>query len=667
MINPELNRRRRPHHRERGQVLLIIAMVFVALAAFIGLAIDLGILMVSQAHLRRGIDSAAIAAASQLREGTSAQKLGQYMAQYIRLNNIDVSTVRMSRCAVNGSLPDTDPHYTRIEQYTVQLVVGSEISGTVATYYQDDPDPAKVAVYQQFAVDARLCTDPPRKLMRVDADMDVRFSFLPIVGLSETTITANAVSEAAAIDLVIVVATGETMGSNTQSTPTWPTAGYGGTFDPTACNNAAGPEFAKQPNSYAEVGSSYAPKCRPLWDAKQAAKRLLRTLYDGYDRVSVVGYDFSARYYTDTTVVNPPLLTLNIGADATASTPSTGAYAMIDNLILKDNPAAPSIGTYSPLNVDCTIADPTAAACRTPNPIKSGMSSCSGCGIRVAANILRQLGRPEALWAIIFLSDGFANMSDIPDAVLGTGSDPILRAGIQTVTFPGDTQPNSNGLCQGAVVASPARPASGLWTRQQCVEGTDRNGDGIIANASPSTDPYETVQNTVVRYCGPFRSGPADCPPGSTYIGDTGITTTAGITIPIRVFAGVGLLTDTISSTVIPAGTYVFYSTYDYARDQVDFAALTVASSGERARGSNIAIYSIGLGQTVIYWGNDAAGERLLRYMAAVGDDGNRNSDPCAGEPAGTSCGNYYFAPDPSALTPVFEDIARRIFTRLSQ
>jgi hypothetical protein len=458
------------------------------------------------------------------------------------------------------------------------------------------------------------------------------------------------------------------------------TPGYANPFNPTACNAAAGPEFAKEPNNPNPVGT-YAAKCRPLWDAKQAAKRLLRTLYDGYDRVAVVRYDFNANYVTET--VSGQVMTLNIGQDATASTDSTGAYAMIDRLTLRDSADdAPSPNQYSwsRLNIDCTSADPTAAACSTPNQNRSsGASSCVGCGIRVAGNILRQFGRTEALWVIIFLSDGFANMTDVPDSVAGTGGDPILKTNIPQVRFPGDLTGNDNGFCQGKAQNSPwhrtlsgATPA--LWSRPLCVEGTDLDGDGQITDSAVGASPYETIQNTVVRYCGPFRDGPADCPPGATYVGPTGITTTvADITISRRDYpTPYTSVTDTVTTTVIPAGTRLFYNAYDYARDQIDFTALTKASSGERARGSNVAIYAIGMGSftgfPLVTWvGNDAAGERLLRYMAAVGDDGDRNSDPCAGKLVGTTCGNYYYAPDPAALTPVFEDIARKIFTRLSQ
>ncbi|HMK07653.1 MAG TPA: hypothetical protein VK449_01350, partial [Anaerolineales bacterium] len=96
------------------------------------------------------------------------------------------------------------------------------------------------------------------------------------------------------------------------------------------------------------------------------------------------------------------------------------------------------------------------------------------------------------------------------------------------------------------------------------------------------------------------------------------------------------------------------------------------------APGQGAVIFTIGLGDLVInnpcwpgYGGacDPDLGERLLRYSAGVGDDGNPASpgDPCVGAPTGTDCGNYYFAPSGAGLMRVFEAIASRIFTRLTQ
>ncbi len=81
-------------------------------------------------------------------------------------------------------------------------------------------------------------------------------------------------------------------------------------------------------------------------------------------------------------------------------------------------------------------------------------------------------------------------------------------------------------------------------------------------------------------------------------------------------------------------------------------------------------VFSVGLGSQVLSTDAEgrAYGANLLRYVAAVGDDGDPSTDLCATVPnPRTWCGNYYFSPTGSQLDRVFEDIASRIFTRIAQ
>jgi hypothetical protein len=108
------------------------------------------------------------------------------------------------------------------------------------------------------------------------------------------------------------------------------------------------------------------------------------------------------------------------------------------------------------------------------------------------------------------------------------------------------------------------------------------------------------------------------------------------------------------------------YDADDYARDIAD-----LASSQE------IGVYTIGFGPKVL--AEDGAGEALLRYIADVGDDGDVETAPCGSDSYwddvvvdplpedGENCGNYYYAPDADSLQDVFESIASRIFSRITQ
>ena len=88
------------------------------------------------------------------------------------------------------------------------------------------------------------------------------------------------------------------------------------------------------------------------------------------------------------------------------------------------------------------------------------------------------------------------------------------------------------------------------------------------------------------------------------------------------------------------------YSVFDYARDMSDEAALTKSTNLSEPPGNDIAIYTIGLGAAGdVIPTKGAIGEILLRYMAAVGDDGDRTTDPCRTTANKQSCGQYYYAP----------------------
>lgn len=640
----------RPRRLESGQALVIIALAFVGIAAFIGLAIDLGILISQQAHLRRAVDSAAIAAATQWREGQTFQTMSEFAGQFVAMNQLPRARVAVQRCVPGNT--------TQVEQYTPTLTTTVMVSDTIG-----------------------MCNSViPRKQIRVIGEMDVQFTFLGIIGFRQTTITADAVGEAASVDLVLVIGTGETMG---QATAPRRSDGFnvnlGPNFDPRpggnpGCNANAGPEAAKNP----ENGDN-PPKCRPLWDAKQAAKKLLETLYPGFDRVAVVGYDFLPRAYIP--------LTTTLGQRATATTNSTGVYAAIDSLELKNDvwpPGGTDYGMFNPFNINCRSGsfgsnrNCTDATMRA-NPAQSHLSNCVGCGLRVAANLLKSTGRPEALWVIILVSDGFTNVTDIPDAQAGRSSATVESMGAD-FNFP-------NGYCPGQVGQNAGQMGSRLFTRPVCLQGNmDINGNGVIDSGtviSPAlptrfginwaTIPLNEANtwNPSVRFCGPYHARQAECPPGAIFVGSNAVTTTAVISPPVGVV------------------TPYYYNALDYARDMADLAALTVNCVGDRAtncngggwppngqrynqneplRGSPIVMYTVGLGPAVINV-PDESGEKLLRYIAQVGDDGDRAStnEPCRGAPSTTSCGNYYFAPDPQALTPIFESIAERIYTRLTR
>ena len=78
-----------------------------------------------------------------------------------------------------------------------------------------------------------------------------------------------------------------------------------------------------------------------------------------------------------------------------------------------------------------------------PGDSASVLSTCHGCGIRVASNVLREFGRSGSVWVVVFLSDGQVNLSDTPS------TDPLNP---DLASYP-------NGFCTGGM-------GTGWWTSQ---------------------------------------------------------------------------------------------------------------------------------------------------------------------------------------------------------
>src|SRR3972149_3513712 len=153
-----MNENTTTHRPERGQALILIALAFVGFAAFVGLAVDAGILFTQGGHLRRAVARPPPAAASQFRGGRRAEDIERAADEFVQLNSISPTNTHVFVCT---------------------------------TYFTGAP---------AYMHDATLCPpagDPPRQDERGTAEMPVDFAFLPIIGFTQITISANAISEAA--------------------------------------------------------------------------------------------------------------------------------------------------------------------------------------------------------------------------------------------------------------------------------------------------------------------------------------------------------------------------------------------------------------------------------------------------------------------------------------
>ncbi len=518
---------RRGKRKEGGQALVITAVAFVAILAFAGLVTDVGTLYLNYTRLKRALDSAAVAAANNIKDSSlpAAQRkayIHEAAKEMLRLNHID-------------------------DIASLETYICNE-AGTPAAFDTFCPDPG----------------EDKRKLAWVQATQRSPVYFLSLFGVDTIPITTHSIGEAATLDVVVVIDTSESMGSDTP--------GYSANFDPSSCNSS---------NS-----------CQPLREAKDAAKVMVDKFFDGYDRIAVVSYDFSA------TVHDPDGSTaVVLESDHAAVKNTINNIQLHDDVDLNDVVAHgnPIDGDMNPLDIN---GDGHYVGGVPHGYGDAIVTTCTGCGMRVAGDILKGQGRMDSVWVIVLLSDGATNVSDLPDS--SDANNPV-PAGY------------TNGFCGGTL-------NNRMWDKPWCTD------------SDPST-----------RHCGPFHANSGECPPNANWVGNN---------TPL-------------------------YDAEDYARDITDrVALLKSANNSEPTTGEDIAIYTIGLGKAAAP--PDYDGEEMLRYMANIGDDNVRNPvpditgddfvpDPCDGVAEKTSCGQYYYAPDPTYLTQIFEKIAESIFTRISQ
>lgn len=518
---------------ERGQVLVVMIIAFTALLAFVGMVTDIGAVYVTFTQLKRAVDAAAVAAA----------------------NNIK-----------NPNLTYTE-RKTQITEAAREMLAFHNVTNIASLEAYTCEDTGLPAEFDQACPDTDA-NEMPRKLAWIQATQNVPVYFLSLFGIESIPLTTHSIGEAATVDLVIAIDTSESMGNQT------PGYGAGTNFNPSACNA----------NN----------TCQPLKDAKDAAKDLVDSLFEGYDQVALVQYDFDATYYS-------------LNGDFTEVKNKIDAIQLHDDLDedIYSSYGSIALGELNPFDVD---EDGLLGDYDYPDISENEMvydsflSTCTGCGIRYAGQILKQEARSNSIWVIVFLADGATNVSDVP------------ASGMM------DESAYPNGFCFGSI-------GERMWTPPFCQDNL-----------------------TSTRHCGgPYRSDQSECPPDDIdadvpwddviWVGTDGIGGDSG--------EGSG-----------------FYDVEDYAYDMVDMVALTASTNpDEPIAGNDIVIYSIALGQAA---DPPYLGEELLRYMANVGDDGTRLNDPCAGVPHQQQCGNYYYAPGSSYLSQIFESIAARIYTRIS-
>lgn len=372
------------HQTERGQAIVLVAFAIIGLVAMVGLVTDTGILLIEYGKLKRGVDAAAVSAAQQYRlKGNTLDKAALENSAYnfLQLNqSTDITSITVHSCEDAGADTFIDANSNGVWDVGETLTKDWDGNGTFDGSQKPD-----------------LCNPDPvgnpnanRKLVEVIASKKVYFGFLAVIGIRETTVTANSVGEAATIDLVLVIDNSGSMAYETNPSNT-------ADNDPNVCN----------PSN----------TCQPMKVVKDTALDFLNTLYFPYDRVSVV----TMTGHTDRNPIEVLPLTSNKAAIVTAINnikvfePRDCDGSLTEGSCLYHD----SNGVF--LGEACQIFQLTIDGI---DPATADPSSCPSSNVGGALKLARISftedpvhTRLDAFWVVVSLIGGPANATDITDPV----------------------------------------------------------------------------------------------------------------------------------------------------------------------------------------------------------------------------------------------------------
>jgi len=462
---------------ERGQAIILVAFAIVGLVAIVGLMIDGGILLIEYARLKRGIDSASIAAASQFRKDFNADDLVMAGKEFLKFNQSDAD---------------------------VFISICDEVSPTPLPNPLPDVDPSDPPVLYH---DEGLCFDPPRKLVRITANRHVDFGFMRVVGLNGTDIEATSVGEAASVDMVLVIDTSSSMAYDTTDY----SPGDGKDNDEADPGNPV-----SLPGDDPEVCNPHLPsgagRCEPLGEIIDVAVNFVQDqlLFYPYDRVALVSTTgkiidgipsrdpvlklaFNNNYDeatgTETTEIQTAIRELRVFqpvrcTDPKASTSSLGGCLLFETV---------------PPYTDSTY---TTVACARDDTATTALIGPSSCGSSNIGGSLYMAGRQfdsarqESFWVTIALIGGPATATD---SVPGKPTGFCPRD-----TWPAPFPNNGRGCRDFDTVSINAgfNPATFDWetdaTRHTSLEPDDYDADDYARDAADFITARDTGQGATL-------------------------------------------------------------------------------------------------------------------------------------------------------------------------
>jgi len=576
-------RETRVQRSERGQSIVIVAAAAIALIAFAGIVTDVGLVYVQHGHLQRAVDAAAVAAAGQIRAGWTYSDSLSIATQFIQVHNLNPTNVQVS--------------------------VPPITEGTTE-YYYDVCDGVRPGAWYE---DTGLCADPPRKLVRVEAEAGVNLAFLNIIGIHDVNLSAVAEGEAATLDVALVLDTSYSMA--------WDTGHYQDAADPCpacmwvpvwesdfleACNQDLLDYFDGDPGTVCEpqfypAGHEHEGEvipcdpadpdccmpCDPMYKVISAARNFIQRLREPFDRAAIVTFD------RDGAVAIP--MDTNMGGALTA----VGSLQVYDEpQCLHNEGVAPATGGQVENYWLC-------------------MNTNLGGGVAYGSNQFTDptLRRDESVWVMIVLSDGAANVA-------------------KGVTIEGNDFCPGDGCCP-----DPHRlpPSLGGLTPAFCRDLT-----------------HET------RHCA--EANPADCRPGGLPGWDPAKWpagwTADGSTVQYDADDFAMDMAD-FAALREPHGNSIIIFAIGMGTLVTDEPGVV----GEQDAGEKLLRYLANVG-----FNNEWNATFTTHTGVQIHWNGGDPFDACAGKASQDDCGNYFHAPaDINELNAIFAKIASRIFTRITQ
>jgi hypothetical protein len=197
-----------------GQTIVIMAIAFIVLLAFVGIVTDVSLLFVRYSTLRRAVDAAAVSAAGQIRrtvanstelasaatQGGTQEQIEARAAGYAYARNVATVNLAARQFIEFYGLSPTN---VLVNDCATMPALDAATLDNPA--YQTRSD---VVLYNELECDYRL---QPRKLVKVTAQVDSPTVFLRLIGWGNVRLEASAISETAVIDVVMIFDASESM------------------------------------------------------------------------------------------------------------------------------------------------------------------------------------------------------------------------------------------------------------------------------------------------------------------------------------------------------------------------------------------------------------------------------------------------------------------------